>query len=87
MLITKENLNEVLFENHDARLLIEDIVIHTEASVYYYPGTEFTLDKALKLWRKINKAENCIVNPIKHRQTHQNRRTLIICDSLTTCTH
>lgn len=26
MKITKDNLNEVLFENHDARLLIADVV-------------------------------------------------------------
>ena len=29
MKITKDNLNEVLFENHDARLLIADVVTHT----------------------------------------------------------
>ena len=34
MKITKYNLNEVLFENQDARLLIEDVVTHTGASLY-----------------------------------------------------
>ena len=28
MKITKDNLNEVMFENQDARLLIEDVVTH-----------------------------------------------------------
>lgn len=31
MMITRANLNEILFENHDARLLIEDVVSHTQA--------------------------------------------------------
>ena len=35
MKITKDNLNEVMFENQDARLLIEDVVTHTGASLYY----------------------------------------------------
>ena len=33
MKITKDNLNEVLFENQDARLLIEDVVTHTSANL------------------------------------------------------
>ncbi|WP_313584642.1 hypothetical protein [Lacrimispora sp.] len=36
MMITKNNLNEVLFENQDARLLIEYVVLHTQATLYYY---------------------------------------------------
>lgn len=33
MKITKDNLNEVLFENQDARLLIADVVAHTSANL------------------------------------------------------
>ena len=42
MKITKDNLNEVMFENQDARLLIEDVVTHTGASLYYYHDMEIT---------------------------------------------
>ena len=33
MKLTRNNLNEVLFENHDARLLIEDVVSHTQVGI------------------------------------------------------
>lgn len=83
MLLTKDNLNNVIFENHDARLLVEDIVTNTDASIYYYTGTLFTLDRALKLWHKVDKTSNEIRYPIRRYQTHQNRRTWIICESST----
>ena len=47
MKLTRNNLNEVLFENHDARLLIEDVVSHTQAGIYYYHDVEITLQAAL----------------------------------------
>ncbi len=43
MKLTRNNLNEVLFENQDARLLIEDVVSHTQAGIYYYHDVEITL--------------------------------------------
>lgn len=52
MIITMENLNEVLFENQDARLLIEDVVKNTEAVVYYYSGIEIRTMAAIKIWRR-----------------------------------
>lgn len=52
MKITRNNLNEVIFENQDARLLIEDVVTHTGASLYYYHDTEITVRKALDIWHK-----------------------------------
>lgn len=57
MKITKNNLNEVMFENQDARLLIEDVVAHTSASLYYYHDTEITVRKALDIWYKAMGAE------------------------------
>lgn len=57
MKITQGNLNEVLFENHDARLLIEDVVCHTQANLYYFHDTEITIQKALDIWHKAMKAE------------------------------
>lgn len=77
MLLTKENLDECMFENHDAKLLIEDIVTRTEASVYYY-GTEISLSTALKLWNKADKAENGIKVPIRRYQASQNRRVWLL---------
>ncbi|MCD8000646.1 MAG: hypothetical protein LUH21_25855 [Clostridiales bacterium] len=57
MMITRNNLNEVLFENHDARLLIEDVVCHTQACLYYYNGVEITLQNALNIWNRAMRAE------------------------------
>lgn len=57
MKITKNNLNEVMFENQDARLLIEDVVTHTGASLYYYHDMEMTVQKALDIWYKAMGAE------------------------------
>ena len=57
MKITKDNLNEVLFENQDARLLIEDVVTHTSANLYYYQHIEITVQKALDIWYKAREAD------------------------------
>ncbi len=57
MKITKDNLDEVMFENQDARLLIEDVVTHTGANLYYYHDTEMTVQKALDIWYKAQAAE------------------------------
>lgn len=57
MKITRSNLNEVLFENQDARLLIEDVVTHTQADLYYYHDAEITVQTALKIWNKAVEAE------------------------------
>ena len=57
MKITKNNLNEVMFENQDARLLIEDVVTHTGASLYYYHDMEITVQRALDIWYKAMGAE------------------------------
>lgn len=52
MKITRNNLSEVMFENEDARLLIEDVVTHTEASLYYYHDYEITVESALSVWNR-----------------------------------
>ena len=57
MKITRDNLDEVMFENHDARLLIEDVVSHTSANLYYYHDIEITVEKALDIWYKAMGAE------------------------------
>lgn len=57
MKITKDNLNEVMFENHDARLLIEDVVTSTSANLYYYHDIEITVQKALEIWYKAQAAD------------------------------
>lgn len=57
MKITKNNLNEVVFENEDARLLIEDVVTHTSASLYYYHGLEITVQAALGIWNRAYQAD------------------------------
>lgn len=57
MMITRNNLNEILFENQDARLLIESVVSHTQATLYYYHGIEITVENALKIYNRAVKAE------------------------------
>ena len=57
MIITTENLNEILFENQDARLLIEDVVKNTEAVVYYYSGIEIRTMTAIKIWNRAMRME------------------------------
>ena len=57
MIITTENLNEILFENQDARLLIEDVVKNTEAVVYYYSGIEIRTMAAIKIWNRAMRME------------------------------
>lgn len=57
MMVTKNNLNEILFENQDAKLLIEDVVSHTQACLYYYNGVEVTLQNALNIWNRAMRAE------------------------------
>lgn len=58
MKITRDNLREVTFENEDARLLIEDVVTHTSANLYYYHDVEITVQAALDIWRKAAMADN-----------------------------
>lgn len=56
MRITRENLDKVMFENHDTRLLIKDVVLHTSANIYYY-GIEIQLISALDIWNRAMYAE------------------------------
>ena len=58
MKLTRNNLNEVIFENQDARLLIEDVVSHTRADLYYYHDVEITVAVALRIWNKAVEAED-----------------------------
>ncbi|WP_313183692.1 hypothetical protein [Lacrimispora sp.] len=57
MMITRNNLNEILFENQDARLLIERVVSHTQATLYYYHDDEITVEKALEIYNRAMRAE------------------------------
>ena len=55
MKITKDNLSNVIFENHDAKILIEDVVTHTTANLYYY-GEEISVMSAIDIWKRAYKA-------------------------------
>lgn len=58
MMITKNNLNQITFENEDARLLILDVVSHTSACLYYYDSDiEITTAMALKIREQAYKAD------------------------------
>ena len=58
MMITRDNLNHVRFENEDARLLILDVVSHTSACLYYSDtDREITVFMALKIRERAYKAD------------------------------
>ncbi len=58
MTITKETINQVTFENEDARLLILDVISHTSACLYYYDtDIEITVFMALKIRERAYKAD------------------------------
>lgn len=58
MMITRNNLNQVTFENEDARLLILDVVSHTSACLYYYDvDIEITVSMALKIRERAYRAD------------------------------
>ena len=59
MMITKNNLNNVTFENEDARILILDVVSHTSACLYYYNSDiEITVSMALRIQERAYKADD-----------------------------
>lgn len=53
MMITKDNFNDVNYENEDARLLVLDVVVNNDVGVLC-SSTEFTLAMALDIWYKVN---------------------------------
>lgn len=57
MIITKNNLDEVLFENHDARLLIQEVVTNTSANLYYYHDVEISVRMAIDIYNRAYKAD------------------------------
>ena len=58
MMITTKTINQVTFENEDARLLILDVVSHTSACLYYYDtDIEITVFMALTIRERAYKAD------------------------------
>ncbi len=58
MLVTRDTVNNMNFENEDARLLVLDTVNHTNAQIYYWDADiEITVFIALKIREKAYKAE------------------------------
>lgn len=58
MIITKTNLNQITFENEDARLLLLDVVSHTNACLSYCnTEIEITAFMALKIRERAYKAD------------------------------
>ena len=68
MKITWDNLDEVQFENQDARLLIEDVVVSTSASLYYYHDGEITVQKALEIWYKAQAADSEVCDSVTYNR-------------------
>lgn len=57
MVITKNNLNEVMFENYDAELLIKEVVTNTSANLYYYHNIEISVKMAIDIYNRALKAD------------------------------
>lgn len=57
MVITKNNLNEVMFENYDAELLIKEVVTNTSANLYYYHNIEISVKMAIDIYNRVLKAD------------------------------
>ena len=57
MTITKDNLDEILFENQDARLLIQDVVTNTSANLYYYHDVEISVRMAIEIYNRAYQAD------------------------------
>ena len=58
MMITKDTINQVTFENEDARLLILDVVSHTGACLYCFDtDIEITVFMALTIRDRAYKAD------------------------------
>lgn len=49
MRINRRNLNHIRFENHNAKLLIQDIIVNSSATIFYY-NIEITEKYAVRLW-------------------------------------
>lgn len=62
MMLTQENISDVIFENEDARLLIDDVIKNTSAVIYYYTGVEITVANAIKIWNRAMKADRDILD-------------------------
>ena len=54
MMITKDNLYYITYENENARLLIADIVMNKNTSIYNCRDTEITIAMALDIWYRVN---------------------------------
>lgn len=54
MMITKDNLYDVTYENENTRLLITDVVNGSNMNVFYKNDTEITLAMALNIWYQVN---------------------------------
>lgn len=79
MKMTKDNLNSVIFENQNARLMIEDVLTHTCASLYYYHERELTEAEAFKIWRDATAAEEGYKEPDYGSGQIYNHGRLICC--------
>ncbi len=57
MTITRDNLSEVLFENQDAKLLIQEVVTNTSANLYYYHDVVISVRMAIDIYNRAYRAD------------------------------
>ncbi len=54
MMIDKKNMYEILYnldyENHNTRLIVEDLIKNHNVQIFYYQGTQITTKMALDMY-------------------------------------
>ncbi len=78
MLLTMENLHMADYENQDAKLIIEDLIVNHQVKIVLYEGAEITIELALSMWHSISKSEKMkyiSVSDYKRRLAAKRSRT------------
>lgn len=80
MRITLENLNEIDFENEDARLLITEIVYKLNGVIHIFDDKTISLDLAIHLYNTLQEAtggmEEITEGQMNHKQLANKEQTI-----------
>lgn len=71
MRITLENLNEIDFENEDARLLITEIVYKLNGFIHIFDDKAISLDLAIQLYNTLQEATSGMEEITEGQMNHK----------------
>lgn len=71
MRITLENLNEIDFENEDARLLITEIVYKLNGVIHIFDDKTISLDLAIQLYNTLQEATGGMEEITEEQMNHK----------------